>query len=341
MDITDEEVQRLKSSLSLKKFVLKDWNIEFKTNSKYFTEVMSYLEKIGRYIPFQFNENGLTIRDFDSENSHWTSLTFQAGEEPSSGFVLSEYKFNSGDDKDYKLVLMDIVGFAERASKFPERNEVVVVRIDTIKTMRAEFVFKNLIMRCELMNPSYLVLPKWPEIMSVSNKGKTSFTVNNADFQRMCGMGHVKKLIKDDNDKWVLFEVNNEDGVYIKSGFSGRGRSLTLSPPLEEIDEEYEQQLLKKEELANSSSSNDKNSKVKKVKAVSKYQYGRLIKLEVEKEESITINIDGFRVLSTLNFVSNIKMTPIKDVCMQIRAEFWGVKIFCAVAAMNFELTKK
>lgn len=329
---------------ALKELMLKNWNIEFKMEGKSFSDLIKYIERVGGYVPCQFDENGLTIRDRSIQISHDTILHLAEDES------LVEYKFNSGSDSDYVTITLDVVGFAMGVKKFFKKDEQVIIRIDSIDSKRAEFIFNNMTMWSYLHNPDYHVLPSLEKTMAYIADGlsgdnnidsrKADFTLNSGDFARICRMGHMKEGFRKDSDKYLLLIADEKDGVFIRSGNSAKGRILVLTPPatiVEQIDdeEEYQKQLAKKAKFASISSKDTKAAVPKPTNGKLKSNHGKLVDLNAERPQSIVVDVEGIKTLGILPLVTDVKLTIVARKFVLMQTRFKGVKITCFTPALK------
>lgn len=346
MEKTDNGYTTLKQLKMLKSLILEDWNIEFCVDAKVFANIIQYLEKLREDIPFRFDDRGLTIKLYSDSQKHYSELHFKAGEELVEGDVLSGYKFYSGSDNNYKYLVIDVRGFTNGSKKFFVKDEKVFIRIDTIKSMRVEFIFQNMTMWTEIISPKYLMVPNIPKnivnVLKNKNKDKNNgdyekaeFAMVAEDFFKICRMGHFKEEIRRDVDKFAFFSVDNDCGFFVQSGNMGKGRNFSLLLPLTDKDIlediEYEEQKKIKDELV--ASSDDKNTKPAKEKKRKSITYDRLKALITDKPQSIIASVESIRVLSILEIVSDVKMTIVADTGILIETTFGGVKILCGVLA--------
>lgn len=242
MPDTDKAAQ-LKALKHARDQVLKEWDVSFGINGEVLANILGFTTDINTDIPMKFYQDKIFIHLKSPDNIQYAEV------EISSSDVL-DYKpglegdpnrkdakiIVKGPDGDYKPVLIDIKGTLDEITPFAQKDDIIIIRIDTFYYKRIEFHCPgNVVIWAQLVDPSTVMksIEKLPEIIRrVRNDPsikKASAIIEPATFARICAIGG-KGGKKRDIDERIFIELDKEDGLYITSGDKLKGRFFELKP---------------------------------------------------------------------------------------------------------------
>lgn len=234
---------QLKMLRQAKESLLKEWDVSFGINGEVLLNVMSFMNDINTEIPIKFYSDRLFMHQKSPDNIQYAEI------EISSQDVM-DYKPNlegdpkrkdarsvfNGPDGDFKGILVDMKGTVEEITSFAQKDDVIIVRVDTAYYKRIEFHCPgNIVIWAQLLEPTALIksLEKLPDIIrkvrSNPDIKKASVIIEPQTFNRICSIGG-KGGKKRDIDERVFIELDKKDGLFISSGDRLKGRVFALKP---------------------------------------------------------------------------------------------------------------
>jgi len=224
--------------------ILKEWDISFGINGEVLSNIMSFLSDINTDVLMKFYKDKILIQLKSPDNIQYAEV------EISSSDVL-DYSPNTegaperkdaksvmkGPDGDFKAILVDIKGTMDEIASFAQKDDLIVVRVDSCYYKRVEFHCPgNVVIWAQLMDPSQVLkaVEKLPGIIkgvrSNPDIKKASAIIEPATFQRICSIGGKSGGKKRDVDERIFIELDKKDGLYITSGDKLKGRIFELKP---------------------------------------------------------------------------------------------------------------
>lgn len=243
MPETGEGTGQLKQLKRAREQVLKEWDVSFGINGEVFNNIMEFISDISTDIPMKFYKEKIFVNLKSPDNVQYAEIEINASDvldykpglngDPNRKDAKSIIK---GAEGDYKAILIDMRGIMEEMSPFVQKDDIIVIRVDTFYQKRIEFHCPgNVIIWAQLMDPSVVLknIEKLPEIIrNVRNNTslkKGSAIIEPATFNRICSIGG-KGGKKRDIDERIFIELDKKDGLYITSGDRLKGRIFELKP---------------------------------------------------------------------------------------------------------------
>ncbi len=238
-----DKAAQLKALKQARDQVLKEYDISFGINGEVLANILGFVTDINTDIPMKFYQDKIFIHLKSPDNIQYAEV------EISSSDVL-DYKpglegdpnrkdaknIIKGTDGDYKPVLIDIKGTLDEITSFVQKDDIIIIRIDTFYYKRVEFHCPgNVVIWAQLVDPATVMksIEKLPEIIrrvrNDPNIKKASAIIEPATFGRICAIGG-KGGKKRDIDERIFIELDREDGLYITSGDKLKGRFFELKP---------------------------------------------------------------------------------------------------------------
>lgn len=238
-----DKAAQLKALKQARDQVLKEWDVSFGINGEVLANILGFVTDINTDIPMKFYQDKIFIHLKSPDNIQYAEV------EISSSDVL-DYKpglegdpnrkdakmIIKGPDGDYKPVLIDTKGTLDEIASFAQKDDIIIVRIDTFYYKRVEFHCPgNMVIWAQLVDPTTVMksIEKLPEIIrrvrNDPNIKKASAIIEPATFGRICAIGG-KGGKKRDIDERIFIELDKEDGLYITSGDKLKGRFFELRP---------------------------------------------------------------------------------------------------------------
>lgn len=238
-----DKAAQLKALKHARDQVLKEYDISFGINGEVLANILGFVTDINTDIPIKFYKDKIFIHLKSPDNIQYAEV------EISSSDVLDYRPGLDGDperkdakmvvkgaDGDCKPVLIDIKGTLDEITSFVQKDDIIVVRIDTFYYKRVEFHCPgNVVIWAQLVDPSAVMksIEKLPEIIrrvrNDPNIKKASAIIEPATFARICAIGG-KGGKKRDIDERIFIELDKQDGLYITSGDRLKGRFFELRP---------------------------------------------------------------------------------------------------------------
>ena len=224
--------------------ILKEWDISFGINGEVLTNVMGFISDINTDVLIKFYADKIMIQLKSPDN-------IQYGEIEISSADILDYKPNidgepnrkdaksvtKGPDGDFKAILVDIKGTADEIAPFAQKDDLIVIRIDSSYFKRIEFHCPgNVVVWIQLSDPTAALkaVEKLPGIIKGVRENlnikKASAIIEPATFQRICSIGGKGGGKKRDIDERIFIELDKKDGLYITSGDKLKGRIFELKP---------------------------------------------------------------------------------------------------------------
>lgn len=238
-----EATAQLKMLKQARNKVLKDWDVSFAINGEVLINIIGFITDINTEVPMKFYEDKIFVHLKSPDNIQYAEVEISSSDvldyrpglngDPNRKDAKSVIK---GSDGDYKAVLIDMRGTLDEIETFAQKDDIVIVRIDTAYYKRIEFHCPgNVVIWAQLIDPSSVLknLEKIPEIIrKVRNNPdiqKASAIIEPATFARICSIGG-KGGKKRDIDERIFIELDKKDGLYITSGDKLKGRFFELKP---------------------------------------------------------------------------------------------------------------
>lgn len=239
---TDGQIQ-LKALKQARDQTLKEWDVSFAINGEVLTNILGFVTDINTDLPVKFYKDRLFINLKSPDNIQYAEVNISSSDvmdykpglegDPNRKDAKNIVK---GSDGDYKPVLIDVKGTLDEIAPFAQKDDIIIIRIDTTFYKRIEFHCPgNVVIWAQLMDPTSVMknIEKLPEIIrSVRNNPnikKASAIIEPATFARICAIGG-KGGKKRDIDERIFIELDREDGLYITSGDRLKGRYFELRP---------------------------------------------------------------------------------------------------------------
>lgn len=224
--------------------ILKEYDISFGINGEILSNIMSFISDINTDVPIKFYKDKILIQLKSPDNiqyaeieiSHSDVLDYRPNIEGDPGRKDAK-SIMKGSEGEFKGILIDIRGTVDEITSFAQKDDIIVVRIDSSYYKRVEFHCPgNVVIWAQLMDPSAALkaVEKLPEIIkgvrSNPNIKKASAIIEPATFQRICSIGGKGGSKKRDIDERIFIELDKKDGLYITSGDKLKGRIFELKP---------------------------------------------------------------------------------------------------------------
>lgn len=238
-----DKAAQLKALKQARDQVIKEYDVSFGINGEVLANIFGFVNDINTDIPMKFYKDRIFIHLKSPDNIQYAEV------EISSSDVL-DYKpglegdpnrkdakiIVKGSDGDYKPILIDIKGTLDEITSFAQKDDIIIVRVDTFYYKRIEFHCPgNVVIWAQLVDPTTVMksIEKLPEIIrrvrNDPNIKKASAIIEPATFARICAIGG-KGGKKRDIDERIFIELDKEDGLYITSGDKLKGRFFELRP---------------------------------------------------------------------------------------------------------------
>lgn len=238
-----DKAAKLRALKQARDQVLKEYDISFGINGEVLANILGFVTDINTDVPMKFYQDKIFVHLKSPDNIQYAEV------EISSSDVL-DYKPGlegdpnrkdakmvvKGTDGDYKPVLIDTKGTLDEIASFVQKDDIIIVRIDTFYYKRVEFHCPgNMVIWAQLVDPTTVMksIEKLPEIIrkvrNDPNIKKASAIIEPATFGRICAIGG-KGGKKRDIDERIFIELDKEDGLYITSGDKLKGRFFELKP---------------------------------------------------------------------------------------------------------------
>lgn len=224
---------------------LKEWDVSFGINGEILSNILGFVTDINTDIPIKFYKDKIFIHLKSPDNIQYAEI------EIGSSDVLDYRPGLDGDpdrkdaksvikgpepDGDYKAILVDSKGLIDEITPFAQKDDIIIIRIDTSYYKRIEFHCPgSVVIWAQLIDPSSIMksIEKLPEIIrrvrSDTKIKKASAIIEPATFAKICAMGG-KGGKKRDIDERIFIELDKQDGLYITSGDKLKGRFFELKP---------------------------------------------------------------------------------------------------------------
>lgn len=241
---TSTTAGQLKMLRQAKESLLKEWDVSFGINGEVLLNILSFMNDINAEIPIKFYPDRIFMHQKSSDNIQYAELEISSQDvmdykptlegDPNRKDAKSIFK---GPDGDFKGILVDMKGTVEEIQSFAQKDDVIVIRVDTTYYKRIEFHCPgNVVIWAQLLEPTALIksLEKLPEtIRRVRNNTdikKASVIIEPQTFNRICNIGGKGGGKKRDIDERVFIELDKKDGLFISSGDRLKGRFFALKP---------------------------------------------------------------------------------------------------------------
>lgn len=222
--------------------ILKEWDVSFAINGEVLVNIMKFATDISTDIPIKFYKDRIFIHSKSPDNIQYVEIEISSSDvldyrhgvegDPNRKDAKSVIK---GADGDYKAILIDAKGTADEIEEFAQKDDLILIRIDTFYYKRIEFHCPgNIVVWAQLIDPGVVMksIEKLPGIIAGvrnnPNIKKAVAIIEPATFARICGLGGKGK--KRDIDERIFIELDKKDGLYITSGDKLKGRIFELRP---------------------------------------------------------------------------------------------------------------
>lgn len=243
-----EKTDLVKSLRRARDQVLKEWDISFGINGEILSNIMNFISDINTDVLVKFYNDKILIPLKSPDNIQYAEIEIGSSD-------LLDYVPNiegdsarkdakslmKGSDGYFKGILIDMRGTKEEIEPFSQKDDLIVVRIDSYYYKRVEFHCPgNIVIWAQLMDPSAALksVERLPDIIKGvrdnPNIKKASVIIEPATFSRICNIGG-KSGKKRDIDERMFIELDKKAGLYITSGDKLRGRLFELRPTEIEI----------------------------------------------------------------------------------------------------------
>jgi hypothetical protein len=234
---------QLKMLRQAKESILKEWDVSFGINGEVLLNILGFMNDINAEIPVKFYPDRIFMHQKSPDNIQYADLEISSQDvmdykpnlegDPNRKDAKSIFK---GSDGEFKGILVDMKGTVEEIQSFAQKDDIIVIRVDTTYYKRIEFHCPgNVVIWAQLLEPSALIksLEKLPDIIrKVRNNQdikKASVIIEPQTFNRICSIGG-KGGKKRDIDERVFIELDKKDGLFISSGDRLKGRVFALKP---------------------------------------------------------------------------------------------------------------
>jgi len=238
-----DKAAQLKALKQARDQVLKEWDISFGINGEVLANILGFVTDINTDVPMKFYQDKIFIHLKSPDNIQYAEVEISSSDvldyKPGLEGDLNRKDAKAvvkGPDGDYKPVLIDTKGTLDEITSFVQKDDIIIVRIDTFYYKRVEFHCPgNVVIWAQLVDPTTVMksIEKLPEIIrrvrNDPNIKKASAIIEPATFGRICALGG-KGEKKRDIDQRIFIELDKEDGLYITSGDKLKGRFFELKP---------------------------------------------------------------------------------------------------------------
>ncbi|HEY9245285.1 MAG TPA: hypothetical protein VIO11_00410 [Candidatus Methanoperedens sp.] len=337
-----------------------DWDVRFQMSGKLFSEILSFLIEIESDVPFKFYKERIFINMAPYKKSLYTEVEIKKDLLDSYDIKWGKNGDNKRDGDKYKLVIIDLKSMVKEIAKFVKDKKKITIKIDSLITMRAEFIIEDSKMIEELnvwrtlINPKDFnekrVLELNQKISDLRNGGnKAELILPHEIFERICTLKKKKRYI----DIILLFYVNKEGMIMYSGNIVDKGRMLQVLPvdlhvtSIEEYakvkaQEERKMQYLQESKVVNTGKEGDGRSYKKRDISEPFYVEGNeLLALTVEGEQYIEINVKNLAVFTKIKMNDHIIMEIITDHFIYLENHYEGVKFVLVIKAEKEKVEKK
>ncbi len=238
-----ERTAQLKMLKGARDQALKEWDVSFAINGEILSNILGFVTDINTDIPMKFYQDKIFIHLKSPDNIQYAEIEisssdvidYRPGLEGDSNRKDAK-SITKGPDGDYKGILIDSKGTLDEITSFAQKDDIIIVRIDTAHYKRIEFHCPgNMVIWAQLVDPTNVMktIEKLPEIIrrvrNDPNIKKASAIIEPATFQKICiiaGKGGKKR----DIDERIFIELNKQDGLFITSGDRLKGRFFEIKP---------------------------------------------------------------------------------------------------------------
>jgi hypothetical protein len=335
-----------------------NWDICFQMDSKLFSEILACLTKIDSDVPFNFYREHISTHMASYKESLCAEVEISKESFSSYNIKWRIDGENERIDYEYKLILIDFKGMVGEIGKFAKDKTKITVKIDSLETMRAEFIIENYVIWANLLNPKNFNEKRVLEISKEisdrrNNSNKAWLKMRHKSFKKICELKKKKRSV----DLKVLFYVNNKDGLFITSGDKSEGRIIEILPigseSLDNIEdsgvkaqEERKIQLIQEDgEVITGRESDAEDLPYKKrdlpkkrKRPIPNQVKDELLALKVETEQSIYINAKSFALFSQIKMHEDVIMEIITDRFIYLENHYQNVKFVLVIKAEKIEL---
>jgi hypothetical protein len=183
--------------------LLKEWDISFAINGETLINILKFCMEISTEVPIKFYKDRIFIHLKSPDSVQYAEieinsndvLDYDAGINGDPNRKGSDSIVKGGMFGDYKPVLIDIKGTIDEIESFAQKDDVVIIRIDTFYRRKIEFhCSDNVVIWAQLVDPSIVMksIEKLPEIIrNVRNNPdvkKESVIIEPATFARICAI---------------------------------------------------------------------------------------------------------------------------------------------------------
>jgi hypothetical protein len=238
-----DKAAQLKALRQARDQVLKEYDISFGINGEVLANILGFVTDINTDVPIKFYQDRIFIHLKSPDNIQYAEVDISSSDvlDYKPGLEGDQNRKDikmivKGTDGDYKPVLIDTKGTLDEIAPFAQKDDIIVVRIDTFYYKRVEFHCPgNVVIWAQLVDPTTVMksIEKLPEIIrrvrNDPNIKKASAIIEPATFGRICAIGG-KGGKKRDIDERIFIELDKEDGLYVTSGDKLKGRFFELKP---------------------------------------------------------------------------------------------------------------
>ena len=240
-----DKAAQLKALKQARDQVLKEYDVSFGINGEVLANILGFVTDINTDIPMKFYKDKIFIHLKSPDNIQYAEIEISSSDvldykpgldgDPERKDAKGIVK-GTGEDGDYKPVLIDTKGTLDEIASFAQKDDIIVVRIDTFYYKRVEFHCPgSMVIWAQLVDPTAVMksIEKLPDIIrrvrSDPKIAKASAIIEPATFARICAIGG-KGGKKRDIDERIFIELDKKDGLYITSGDKLKGRFFELKP---------------------------------------------------------------------------------------------------------------
>lgn len=218
---------------------LKEWDISFAINGEMLINILNFVADVNTDIPMKFYKDNISIRLKSPDNVQYSEIDIISSDildyMPNLDNIENKKNIIKSSDGDYKIILLDIKGTIDELEECVQRDNIVEIRIDTVKYKRIEFHCPgNIVIWSQLLDPTAVSrgVENLSEIVkrvrNDPNVKKSVAIIEPGTFIKICNLGGKGK--KRDIDERIFVELDKKDGLYISSGDNLKGRFFELKP---------------------------------------------------------------------------------------------------------------